>query len=332
MNSSIFSFDYLRDLLSAFDARKKRAFVLALLFLLILVLGMGLLWSIFFFENFQIKAVRSLTSETKAIGIGSSRMFYGVDPRQMPGSYVSLAANYLDMNGAERIWSKFSADLPALQVVFIELCVSTLFYDMEVLAPQALQPLGLDIFPEAKDLLFRPDRAVRLLLSPIFRWRLTPEFLDSHNEVKQDKDEPHDEVPGFIPSKMKLTQPQLFAERKVAETREHIELFGPGVFDRNLRAAKRLALALKLRGIKTIFLRFPLEKHVWPVFEQQWSQKVQAAFQEIQSEVPDVTFIDLSHSPDFLSEEFRDPDHLNAKGALRYTDLIAPKAKAELGL
>ena len=330
MNSSIFSFEYLRELLSSFGGRKKRLLVLVLLFLLILLLGMWLLWSVFFFENFQVKAVRTLSSETKALGIGSSRMFYGVDPRQMPGSYVSLAANYLDMNGAERIWKKFSSELPALRIVFIELSVSTLFYDMDVLAPQALQPLGLDIFPEAKDLLMRPDHAVRLLLSPIFRWRLTPESLASLNEIKQDKYEPHDQVAGFIPSKMKLTQPQLFAERKVDQTREHLKNFGSGVFDRNLSAAKHLAVALKQRDIKTVFLRFPMDRHVWPVFEQEWSKKVHSAFSAINLEVPDVTFVDLSHSTDFLSEEFRDPDHLNAQGAIRFTDLIAPIASVEL--
>ena len=104
------------------------------------------------------------------------------------------------------------------------------------------------------------------------------------------------------------------------------------MFDRNLLAAKRLAIALKKRGIKTVFLRFPMDRHVWPVFDQEWSRKVQTAFVAIQLEVPEVTFLDLSHSPNFLSEEFRDPDHLNAKGALRYTDLIAPIAKAELKL
>ena len=330
MNLSIFSFEYLRDLSSAFGARKKSFIALLCLFLVILFLGMKLLWSIFFFENFQVMAVRTLSSETKVLGIGSSRMFYGIDPRQMPDSYVSLAANYLDMKGAERIWHKFSDDLPALKLVFIELSVSTLFYDMEVLAPQALQPLGLDIFPEASDFLFRPDHAIRLLLSPIYRWRLTPDFLESHFETKTDLDEPHNAIAGFIPSKLKLTQPQLFAERKVAQTREHMEHFGPGIFERNLDAAKRLALALQQRGVKTVFLRFPMDKHVWPVFEQDWSRKVQAAFIDIKANAPHATFLDLSHSPDFLSDEFRDPDHLNAKGALRYTDLVAPVAKAEL--
>jgi hypothetical protein len=330
MSLSIFSFEYLRDLRSAFARRGKRVLVLICLFLMILILGMRLLWSIFFFENFQVMAVKTLSSETAVLGIGSSRMFYGIDPRKMPGSYVSLAANYLDMKGAERLWKKFSEDLPALKLVFIELSVSTLFYDMEVLAPQALQPLGLDIFPEASDFLFRPDHAFRLLLSPIYRWRMTPDFLASYFETMSDVDEPHNEIPGFIPSKLILTQPQLFAERKVAQTREHMANFGTGIFQRNLDSAKRLAQALQHRGVRTVFLRFPMDKHVWPVFEQEWSNKVQSAFIDIKSDVVNATFIDLSHSPEFLSDEFRDPDHLNAKGALRYTNLVAPIASAEL--
>jgi hypothetical protein len=330
MNLSIFSFEYFKDLSSAFAARKMRVVAILCLFLLILIFGMRLLWSIFFFENFQVLAVRALSNETKVLGIGSSRMFYGVDPRNMPGSYVSLAANYLDMIGAERIWSKFSDDVPAVKLVFIELSVSTLFYDMEALAPQALQPLGLDIFPEVHDFFYRPDHAVRLLLSPIYRWRLTPDFLEAHLETKTDLDEPHDKIPGFIPSTLKLTQPQMFAERKVAQTREHMEHFGASIFQRNLDAAERLAQALQKRGIKTVFLRFPMEKHVWPFFEKEWSNKVQSAFAEIKSHTPDVSFIDLSHSPDFPSDEFRDPDHLNAKGALRFTGLIAPVANSSL--
>jgi hypothetical protein len=330
MNLSIFSFDFLRELQSSLRVRKRKVVVLLCLFLAVLLLGMRLLWSVFFFENFQVMAVRSLSADTKAMGIGSSRMFYGVDPRLLSGSYVSLAANYLDMVGAERLWNKFSATVPDLQIVFIELSVSTLFYDMSILAPQALQPLGLDIFPEVDDFQ-RPDHAIRLLLSPIFRWRLTPSALNSFKEQKRDIDEPVDLVPGFIPSRLKLSQPQLFAERKVAQTREHLLLFHPGIFEKNLNAAKRLAASLEKRRIKTVFLRFPMERHVWPVFEQQWNDNVQSAFLAVKNEVKGVTFLDLSQSPDFPSEEFRDPDHLNAEGAQRYSQLIAPLIRAELG-
>jgi len=330
MNFYIFNFDYLHDLRSSLGSRKHRVVVLLLLFIVILLLAMQLLRTIFFFENFQVLAVRSLTNETKSIGIGSSRMFYGIDPRRMPGSYVSIAANYLDMTGAERIWSKFSKDIPAVQVVFIELSVSTLFYDMEVLSPQALQPLGLDVLPEPADIVLRPDHALRLLLSPVFLWRLTPDFLASYREVRQDVDEPMDEVPGFIPSKVRIAQPQLFAERKVAQTREHLEQFSSEVFVRNLNAAKRLAIDLQMRDIKTVFLRFPMESHVWPVFEKQWNEKVHAAFQEIKVEAKDAIFFDFSHNSEFLIEEFRDPDHLNEVGAQRFSGLVASILSTEL--
>jgi len=332
MNLSIFSFDYLRDLQAAFRTMKTRAIVILCLFALILFLGMRMLWSFFFFENFQVMAVRSLSNETKAIGIGSSRMFYGVDPRAMPGSYVSLAANFLDMNGAERIWNKYSEQTPALRIVFIELSVSTLFYDMQVLAPQALQPLGLDISPEANDFLFRPDHALRLLLSPIFRWRFTPDFIESYNASLKDEDEQYAAVAGFIPSKMKLSQHQLFAERKVDQTRQHLEQFQSGVFERNLNAAKRMATDLEEKRIKVVFLRFPMDRHVWPVFERKWSESVSAAFLEIKSVAKEATFLDFSHNQDFPSDEFRDPDHLNSVGAMRFSALIAPIVRAELGL
>lgn len=325
MSSSIFNFDFLKDLLEVWRAGKRRMIGMAVLLASLTVAGMVLLHSVFYYENFQVKAVYALGPQTRALGIGSSRMFFGVDPRAMPDGYMSLAANYLDMVGAERLWSKYEERLTGVKLVFLEFDMATLYYDMKELAPQALQPLGLDLVPEPQDLLLHPDQSIRQLLGPIFRWRLTPQFYENAQRDDHDPEEPQGLVAGFVPSKIRLTQAPFYAERKVEQTREHLRRFSTDLFERNFKALTTLLKRLDQKGIEVIFVRFPMDRHTWPVYESEWDRNVQEAYTAVWGSVGKRDFLDLSRDPRFETREFRDPDHLNVDGARRMTAILAAR-------
>lgn len=320
---SIFSSEYLTALRFACRHGRSRLITIGSLFLLVLGAGMGLLHAVFHFDNFQVQAVKALGPDTQIVGIGSSRMFFGIDPRRMPPGYMSLAANYLDMTGAERIWYEHAAKMPNVKIAVIEFGMATLYYDMQVLSPQALQPLGLDVMPAPEDFVFRFDQAVRMLLAPIFRWRLTPNFYRYARSMSFDPDEPMDQVAGHVPSRIRLAQPELYAERKVAQTREHLTRFKGDTFERNFQALLRLLSALDAKGIQVLFVRFPKERHVWPLYEQVWDQNVKDAYAAVWGAGSKRAFFDLSRDPRFETGEFRDPDHLNQAGAQKLSAYLA---------
>jgi hypothetical protein len=323
MSSFIFSSEYLNALRSAWRHGRSRLIPLGLLFLLLLGAGMGLLHAVFHFDNFQVQAVKALGPDTRIVGIGSSRMFFGIDPRRMPGGYMSLAANYLDMSGAERIWLEHAAKMPHVKLAVIEFGMSTLYYDMQVLSPQALQPLGLDVTPIPADFVLRFDQAVRMLLAPIFRWRLTPGFYRYARRMSYDPDEPMDQVAGHVPSKLRLAQPELYAERKVAQTREHLTRFKDDTFERNFQALLRLLNALDAKGIQVLFVRFPKERHVWPLYDPAWDQNVKDAYAAVWGAGSKRAFFDLSRDPQYATGDFRDPDHLNHAGSQKLSAYLA---------
>lgn len=323
MSLFIFSFDYLRNLQAAWNPGKNRILVVAFLFVVICLGSLSLLRSVFYFDNFQVMAVNTLSPATRVIGLGSSRMFFDIDPRMMPGQYVSLATNYLDMSGASRLWQLHSDRLPGVRQVFIEFGLSTLYYDMYELSPQALQPLGLDVRPAWSDVLRRPDYAIRLLLAPVFRWRLTPAFLETQQRLQNEKEEPLGEVAGFVPSKVKLVLPDIYAERKVAQTREHLKLFVPSVFSSNMAALIHLVRDLKSKGIRVVLIRFPKEEHVWPVYDPDWNKKVNEAYLALTGAVGATEFMDFSRDLRFVLADFRDPDHLNQDGARRLSGILS---------
>lgn len=325
MNLSIFSSEFLNGLRAALRFGKSRIAVMVMLFTALLFGGMGVLHLVFHFENFQVQAVKALGPQTSVVGIGSSRMFFGVDPRRMPKGYMTLAANYLDMSGALRIWREHEAKMPAVRLVVLEFGISTLYYDMEVLSPQALQPLGLDVMPEPMDFVLRFDHAVRLLLAPIFRWRLTPFFYNYARKMSFDPDEPMNEVAGHVPSKVRLAQPALFAQRKVDQTKEHLARFSGAVFQKNFNALLALLNRLDDKGIKVIFVRFPKERHVWTHYDPEWDQNVRDAYAAVWGAGGKREFFDLSRDSQFETGDFRDPDHLNREGAQKLSAYLASK-------
>src|SRR5690606_13881084 len=118
-------------------------------------------------------------------------------------------------------------------------------------------------------------------------------------------------------SKIRMPQAKFYAERKVEQTREHLGRFSPSVFEHNFKALTSLLRTLDQKGITAIFVRFPMEKHTWPVYDAVWDQNVKDAYAAVRNGVGRRELFDHSRDFRFETPEFRDPDHLNEDGARR---------------
>lgn len=293
-----------------------------------LLAGCWLLVLVFFQRNYQVMAVEALGADTEVLAFGSSRVFFGLDPRKYPRKTVGLDANFLDLACARDLWHLHQDKVPNVRLVLLEFSMATLFYDTRVIAPYGLHPLGLKLWPTPGEFLTDWDGAFRRLLAPIYKWRLTPAYLETHRQILHSPQEPQDAVPGYIPSQVAVVYPDVFAKRKIAQTEEQLKKFGPEVSERNLMAVKALITELNARKTKVALVRFPNEPALRALFPAEWHEKVAAAERELRGLAYE--YWDLTNEDAFVTTDFRDPDHLNEKGATKLAELLTPKLEALL--
>lgn len=305
---------------------RQRAWTVGVCLALVLLLCNALLVAVFHRRGFQALAVESLTTETKLLALGSSRVIFGFDPRAYPVPSVGLAANYLDLKQAARLYAVHAAKLSGLRVVLIEFDTATLRYDTDAMNPYGLADLGLSTLPTADDWLKSPNRALHKLLAPVFNWRLTPAFYALEARTA-DGIEPVAAVPGHIPSPVSLAFPDFYAENELRSTKAELAAAPASIFEANLASAAILVQALRARGVRPVLLRFPHEPSLRAIYPPQWQDFVARAYAELNRRVGGeaLVFWDLSDDARFLTQHFRDPDHLNQAGATLLGELLKPR-------
>jgi hypothetical protein len=297
----------------------------------VLAMCCALLMALFHKPEYQALAVADLTPDKELLAVGSSRVLFGFDPRLYAVPAASLPANYLDLERARAVVELHLAKLPALKVALIEFDTATLRYDTDVFNPNGLFDLGFSRVPPLSEWATHFDRALHKALSPIFAWRLTPAFYRIETRATSGL-EPMAAVPGHVPSALVVPLPAAQAATGVTSTREELRAMGPGVYPRNLAAAEALVSVLVARGVKPVLLRFPEEPSLRAIYPKDWTELVTQSYRELAKSLPGPApaFWDLSEDPAFLSEHFRDPDHLNQAGAEVLATTLAPRLAALL--
>ncbi len=310
---------------------RARALHVALVLLLVLVGANVLLNALFHKKEYQALAVLALTPDKELLALGSSRVLFGFDPRAYAVPSASLPANYLDLVRARQLFGMYGAKLPRLRVALIEFDTATLRYDTDAMNPNGLYDLGFSTIPTGREWLANFDRSLHKLLAPVFNWRLTPAFYYLQKRTTEGI-EPLAAVPGHIPSAVSLAYPDFYAENEVRSTASELAAAKPGVYPANLAAAAGLIQDLRARGVTPVLLRFPHEPSLRKIYPPEWHAFVAQAYQELGRLTPGTppAFWDLSGEEQFATAHFRDPDHLNQKGAELLARILAPKLAALL--
>lgn len=334
MRLSIFNFDHLRELRREISLKSRAVASLLLALALTLMVCFAILRVVFERPDFQTMATMALSPETEILAIGSSRVFFGIDPRAYPQRLVGLAANYLDYASAERLWLRYEARLPKLKLLLLEFDGVNIKFDTSMLDAYGLRRLGVE--PELTWSHFCRDfdGSMHKILWPFFRWRLTPEFLRTEEQVIGGALEPHDLVPGFIPSKEVQAYSEVVTQSKILQADEQIATQGGpdgqrGIEERNYQALKRLLEILWQKQSPTLLVRFPLAPKARSLIPERIDRVAEDVRLRLGRELAprrfaELKIIDLSRDETFVSEEFRDPDHLNERGAQRLAQILAP--------
>jgi hypothetical protein len=286
-----------------------------------------ILKAVFFKPNFQSMAVDALGPSTQVLVIGSSRVLFGVDPRRYEPGLVNLAADYLDFATAEELWQLHQAKVSALKGLVLEFGLATLRYDTRELEPFACYHLGLSGLSPLRMFGESFDAAVHRSLSVFLKWRLTPLFWQFERDMMNSPLEPMAAVPGFVPTMVEYPENPTLASHRQERTIRQLASQDPRVYRRNIQAAARLIAEANARGVKVTLLRFPKSPDARPLYLPEWDQIIADATAELRTDPRGLRFelVDLNRDARFVQEDFRDPDHLNRRGAEHLAEVLGPR-------
>jgi hypothetical protein len=327
---SIFAFDAAR---AAAAILRRRAVAIAASLAAAVLLAAGadaLLTALFARPNWTTLAVASLASPGGAppriVTLGSSRVNFDVDPSRLPRPAVNLSANYLDARYMRETLAVHRAALAAVDAAVLELDIVNLRFDTRALNPQGLADLGLSLAPSPRDFVTDPGGVLRRALLPVYAYRLTPAFVREARRRTDDADEPLAARPGFVPSKARLAFPREFAAARVALFRRQAvsgAAFPAAMLDDYVAMIEDLAA----RRVRVLLVRFPLYEGARDLFPPDWDAEVDAAARALAARLPTGVFAywDASRFAEVASDDFRDPEHLNAAGAAKLTRALAAR-------
>lgn len=298
----------------------------------VLALGNAVVYAIFHSESYQTMAVKELTPDKEVLVLGSSRVQYGIDARALRHKVVSLPANYENLVYAERLFAIHGerlASFKSLRAVVIEVDVATLAFDTDQLNPYGTLDLGTAKIAPFPEWIWHFDRSLHRVLAAVFNWRLTPKFVALWRFRTVESLEPLNAVPGHIPSKISIPYPELSAETEVRSTLKEVSEAPDGTLGANETALVQLVKSARERGLKVLLLRFPLEPALRAQYPADWDNMTNGALTLLKAQGGfdgGVAFLDLTRDARFISNLFRDSDHLNQAGA----DALAPVLDAAL--
>ena len=104
--------------------------------------------------------------------------------------------------------------------------------------------------------------------------------------------------------------------------------------DRNIEALVRTLRLLRERDLRVVLIRFPHHRGYWENRPRSWDAAFQRALDRVWREFGRETFPfwDFERVPVFSDDEFRDGDHLNAKGSERFSAIVNGRILEALGL
>jgi hypothetical protein len=278
-------------------------------------------------------AVRNIRPSTEVLALGASHVFTSIEPTLTERPWTNLSAglqNYLFM---ESVWAAHEAKMPALRAVVLDLDPLPVFTDSYASSRGDydhlldLEPhLGALHEPWGRKLVLARDRLLtrQLAVRRAF-WR---EKVDAENVLAALRPVPpkYETVPGHERLLGRRPESGAWGER----ARGHrATVYSSEVIPRNLAAFARLVQGVKARGLRLILVRFPVHPaylHASPDFDRAYARLHELA----RRVAPDAEVLDFSSTPAFGDEEFYDDDHLNQRGATRFTPMLSARVEALL--
>jgi hypothetical protein len=274
----------------------------------------------------------SLAGKVDTLIIGSSSAFLDIKPRLLSGTAFNLAGPYEGLYESDRLLTEVLPSLPKLKRAIIQIQYPTIFfrlpaanegwrqycYQQEWGIPPMQLDDRLDCRMWSRLALRTPRFYLDLLAKGIRKWRQTGHFTLDQPEISGIDDR------GWFPLELDAKSPPTdnlgLADAKRRVAMHHEAMKGDWETD-NLACLDHMVSILRQRHIEVDFVTVP----VWNTYRVNMKPECWNETQKVLAERTNssgVHYYSFLIVPQFQAEEFYDVDHLNSRGAIRFTQLF----------
>ena len=271
-------------------------------------------------ETFQSLARRALSPETRVLVVGTSHVYTAVRPSRLSVPAVNLAISGLGYGLAEPLLRAGLRRAPGVQLVLLEVDGFPLHADRAADRGgdvRELRRYGVRVSAAVDD----PAAAARL---PAVWHR--PAWTPSRLVHLMVEERARISEPGFHGWSVGLT-----TFKPGARARYHDSL-AVGDAAEGGSGLLRLVTSLRSAGIAVALIRTPHHAGYRDYAPPRFGSALDDAVAGVRARFPGVPFWDGYADPRFTAADYFDEDHLNVRGADRYTALLDRRIRARLNL
>lgn len=94
------------------------------------------------------------------------------------------------------------------------------------------------------------------------------------------------------------------------------------IYSGNMACLRQIMELCKSHGVTVVMLSCPVHEYFRSYFEQRQLDMLYAATDSLCAEYPNVVYMDYTASPLFTADDMSNANHLNRRGALRFTQMV----------
>ncbi len=260
------------------------------------------------------KLIEEKKDSIKMVIVGSSRAFSGIIPNRIDSFSVNIANNSQSIYYDIEILKKNIKNLPHLKTIVFDINFFTFEYNLDV-GPEAWRAIyyrnTFNIIPQTKELSFS-DKFLIKMYKPkdiIFHINSIPQY----NNYYENRGFASNIVGNNIINKEDATKRynhlfnKYMLKSEKAKIIEDLEIF---------------LESLTNTKIKVVFVQIPVSPTMYNYIDKKLLVENNNILNNLCEKYDNVESINMLNDMRFLDDDFRDSDHLNLKGAIKFSDLL----------
>jgi len=274
--------------------------------------------------NYRSMALESLSPETEVLIVGTSHVERAVRPDVFTHETMGISARALDYVCMEAVLNKALDRAPAVALVVLEVDYVPLYMDHIAFAgDRELADWGVSY----RELKLDPLARARTYLSLVGYKRFTPSHLWLRAAAKDPEMTPERRFAGYVASERVVD-----ASRDAAKLRALFDDVFTGDVSARQQALIRMIQGLEARGIQVRLLRLPMHESYWAIVRPEWERTLSQTLELIRAktDVGPGDFWDYSTLASLEAHDYRDADHLNGWGAVKFSHLLDGRVESQV--
>jgi hypothetical protein len=263
--------------------------------------------------SYKKKYLDKNAASIKTLVLGSSHTFYGVNPDFLGANAYNLAFVSQSLDYDWELFKKYQGDFKNLKTIIIPISYFSLFYKLEN---------GDDLWRQKYYYLY-----FDLKVSTAFQYRFEVTSLSAKENIRRVKSyyinnnipkESNSLGMGFRVDKIRTN----LKEVGVKSALLHKEISEIKNLNENIKVVKRFISYAGSHDLKVVFVTTPTTPYYYKMLGSAQLELMKNTMQTFDSANANVKYYNFLKDEKFAINDFRDADHLNKKGAEKFTKLL----------